>query len=35
LGDGSFGGLYQVKDELMHELFGLVVDEAAALVHGM
>ena len=35
LGDGSFGGQYQVKDELMHELFGLVVEEAAALVRGM
>lgn len=35
LGDGSFGGPYQVKDELMHELFGMVVDEVAALVREM
>jgi creatinine amidohydrolase len=30
IGDGSFGGPYQVADDLMHELFALVVDEATA-----
>lgn len=35
LGDGSFGGPYQVPDELMNELFALVVDEAANLVRGL
>lgn len=32
LGDGSFGGEYQVADDLMHILFDRVVDEAAGLV---
>lgn len=32
LGDGSFGGPYQVSDALMGELFARVVDETAALV---
>ncbi|MBL8165820.1 MAG: creatininase family protein [Anaerolineae bacterium] len=35
LGDGNFGGLYQVRDELMHELFAMVADEATALVRAM
>ncbi len=35
LGDGSFGGPYQVDDALMDELFGMVVDEIASLLHGM
>lgn len=35
LGDGSFGGPYQVADELMQELFALVVDEVAGLVREM
>ena len=30
LGDGSFGGPYQVDDSLMMALFEAVVDEAAA-----
>ncbi|MCB9453139.1 MAG: creatininase family protein [Anaerolineaceae bacterium] len=29
LGDGNFGGMYQVSDELMNELFHLVVDDVA------
>lgn len=35
LGDGNFGGLYQVRDELMHELFAVVADEATALMQAM
>ena len=35
LGDGSFGGLYQVDDALMDELFGMVVDEIAGLIQHM
>jgi creatinine amidohydrolase len=35
LGDGSFGGPYQVADELMNELFGMVVDEVASLLREM
>jgi creatinine amidohydrolase len=32
MGDGSFGGLYQIEDELMAELFGSVVDEVTELL---
>lgn len=32
LGDGSFGGLYQVDDALMYTLFDRVVDEFAGMV---
>jgi creatinine amidohydrolase len=32
LGDGSFGGLYQVDDALMFEMLAMVVDEAAGMV---
>lgn len=32
LGDGSFGGAYQVSDEVMARLFDALVDEAAALL---
>ncbi|MBE2267854.1 MAG: creatininase family protein [Anaerolinea sp.] len=32
LGDGSYGGDYQIADDLMHLLFERVVDEAAALI---
>jgi creatinine amidohydrolase len=32
LGDGSFGGLYQVNDALTQELFRLVVDDVTGLV---
>lgn len=35
LGDGSFGGQYQVEDALMHELFGMVVDEATGMVRNL
>lgn len=35
LGDGSFGGPYQVDDELMYMLFDAVVAEAAELVRSM
>lgn len=35
LGDGSFGGQYQVSDEMMQELFGSVVEEAVSLLVGM
>jgi creatinine amidohydrolase len=35
LGDGNFGGLYEVADVLMQELFGLVVDEAAERLRSM
>lgn len=35
LGDGSFGGPYQVDDSVMNQLFVEVVDEAATLVHNM
>jgi creatinine amidohydrolase len=35
LGDGSFGGQYQVDDSLMDELFQRVVDEITELVHAM
>jgi creatinine amidohydrolase len=35
LGDGSFGGPYQVADELMESLFNLVVEEATALLRNM
>jgi creatinine amidohydrolase len=32
LGDGSYGGPYQVEDDLMFALFDAVVEEASALV---
>jgi creatinine amidohydrolase len=35
LGDGSYGGPYQVDDALMAELFDRVVDEVAELVRGL
>lgn len=35
LGDGSFGGPYQVADELMNQLFAEVVDEITQLVRTM
>jgi creatinine amidohydrolase len=35
LGDGSFGGPYQVDDALMNELFDSVVDEVAVLIRNM
>jgi len=35
LGDGSFGGPYQVEDETMYALFDAVVDEAASLVQSL
>jgi creatinine amidohydrolase len=35
LGDGSFGGPYQVDDDLMASLFDLVVEEAVALLREM
>lgn len=34
LGDGNFGGPYQVDDDDMRALFDAVVEEAAALVRG-
>lgn len=35
LGDGCFGGPYQVDDALMDELFNSIVDEATALLQAM
>ena len=35
LGDGNYGGPYQVDDELMHELFERVVNEITERVHAM
>ena len=35
LGDGSFGGPYQVDDRLMQILFDRVVDEVAGLIRGL
>jgi len=35
LGDGSFGGPYQIEETLMYMLFDAVVDEAAAMVRSM
>lgn len=35
LGDGSFGGQYQVDDELMYMLFDEIVDEATSLVKSL
>ncbi len=35
LGDGNYGGPYQVDDSLMQELFNRVVDEATALLRAM
>ena len=32
LGDGSFGGPYQVADEIMQEFFNVLVAEAAQLL---
>ena len=35
IGDGSFGGPYEVADDLMNQLFKEVVDEAASIVHNL
>lgn len=35
LGDGSFGGPYQVDDKLMFELFDLVVEDAATKLRSL
>jgi creatinine amidohydrolase len=35
LGDGSYGGPYQVEDTLMNELFDMLVDEISGLVRSM
>ncbi len=35
IGDGSFGGQYQVADELMNQLFAEVVDEVTTLIHNL
>jgi creatinine amidohydrolase len=35
LGDGSFGGVYQVDDALMNELFNKVVDEVAGILNSL
>ena len=35
LGDGSFGGAYQVADATMHRLFEAVVREAADLLRAL
>ena len=35
LGDGNYGGLYQVADELMNELFMRVVDEVTERVRAL
>jgi creatinine amidohydrolase len=35
IGDGNFGGLYQIKDELMDQLFNIIVDEATELVRSL
>jgi len=35
LGDGSFGGKYQIDDELMYTLFDSIVNEAAGIVNSM
>ncbi len=35
LGDGSFGGAYQMPDAVMQRLFDAVVDEAAALLRAL
>ncbi len=35
IGDGSFGGEYQVADDLMHILFDRVVEEATGIVTAM
>lgn len=35
LGDGSFGGPYQIEETLMYMLFDAVVDEAVAMVRTM
>lgn len=35
IGDGSFGGPYQIADALMNQLFAEVVNEASALVHNL
>lgn len=35
MGDGNYGGAYQVNDRLMQELFGCVVDEVTELVRSL
>ena len=35
LGDGSYGGPYQLSDEVMARLFDGVVEEAAALLESL
>ena len=35
IGDGSFGGPYEVSDDIMNQLFTEVVDEAVTLIHNM
>jgi creatinine amidohydrolase len=35
LGDGSFGGPYQVADEIMHEFYQVLVAEAAQLLQNL
>ena len=35
LGDGSYGGPYQMSDEVMARLFDGVVEEAAALLESL
>ncbi len=35
IGDGNFGGRYQISDDYMTALYLRVVDEAAALLHSM
>lgn len=35
LGDGSYGGPYQIDDERMNDLFNRVVDEATARLRGL
>ena len=35
LGDGSYGGPYQIDEALMDELFNRLVEEACALVRGL
>ncbi len=35
LGDGSYGGFYQVSDDLMQALYMRVVDEVTGLVHAL
>jgi hypothetical protein len=35
LGDGNYGGPYQVEDEVMQALFAAVVEEAAQKVRAL